>query len=476
VTAGVAGLASVSTSTGTRVSAQTTEASVTFDDQTTDGQEVVIASTSTPVETNYNIATGGHETVFARGSLAAGEHTEVTVTLDQRLTQNRELECSLYPAGGGEVLANDTAQVSVADDVDYLDGVSVTEVAADPDAGFNYPYFLYVPSVQESEASGPVLVEPNNTGTATDDFTEHLDAARNTAEGNWNGGTGRTISDRLGVPFLVPAFPRPESDPVDWRHYVHALDTETMRVSSGDLARVDRQLIRMVEDARERLSETQYSVADGMLLNGFSASGNFVNRFAALHPDRVISVTAGGINGTAILPIEDAEGHTLNYQIGVADVESLTGETFDLDAFRDVNQLLYMGDRDFNDTIPYGDAWSEEQKAVALDVYGPNMQRDRMPYCQSVYGDKGVSAAFKIYDDATHTPRPAMDDAVEFHRKSIAGEDISEFDENLAGASDDTDDGTPRDLDGDGIPEDINGDGTFDIVDVQKLFQMLTGS
>ena len=477
VATGAAGLTVGSSATGIGVSAQTTEASVTFNDQTTIGTEVVIASVSTPVDASLDVATGGHEIVFGRDTLSAGEYTDVTVTLDQRLTEDRELECSLYPADGGSLLASATAQVNVADDVSYIDGMSVTKVAADSDAGFNYPYFLYVPTVRESEASGPILVEPNNTGSPTDDFDEHLDAARKTAEGNWNGGSGRTVSDRLGIPFLVPAFPRPQSDPVDWRHYVHQLDTETMQIDSGELARVDRQLIRMVEDARERLSGGSYSVADGMLLNGFSASGNFVNRFAALHPDRVISVTAGGINGMAILPIEEAKGHTLNYQIGIADVASLTGEAFDLDAFREVNQLLYMGELDWSDTIPYGDAWSEEQKEIALDVYGPNMQRDRMPYSQSVYEDEDVSAAFKIYDRAGHSPQPAIDDIVEFHRKSIAGDDVSEFNENLGGASDDTDgDSVPRDLNGDGIPEDINGDGTFDIVDVRKLFEMLTGS
>lgn len=177
-----------------------------------------------------------------------------------------------------------------------------------------------------------------------------------------------------------------------------------------------------------------------------------------------ISVTAGGINGTPILPKEEAKGHTLNYQIGIADLPSLIGKELDLEAFTNVNQLLYIGELDFNDTIGYSDTWSNKQEAIALDVYGPNIQRDRMPYSQSIYADVGASAAFKIYDRVGHNPRPVIDDLVAFHRASLAGEDISEFNEPLRA--------NPRDLDGDGVTEDINGNGAFDIGDIQKLFNM----
>jgi PGF-CTERM protein len=412
-------------------SARDPEGSVTFDDQTTNGTEVTIAAFDTSIDTLYTLATPRNETVYARNEVEAGEYTDFVVELDQRITEAVTLQFTLYPAGGGSAYAKDTAQVSVADGVSFTDGLEVTTVPADPDAGFNYPYFLYVPSLRASKASGPLLVEPNNTGTATDDFEMHRDRARRLAEGDWNGGSGRTLANRLGVPLLVPAFPRPESEPVDYRHYVHQLDTETMRIESGDLTRVDQQLLRMAEDARERLANAEYTVEEGLLLNGFSASGNFVNRFAALHPGEVISVTAGGINGMGILPREEAAGHELNYQIGVADIEELTGEPFDRAAFREVNQFLYMGSLDWSDTIPYSDAWSETQREIALDVMGPNMQRDRMPYCKRVYEEADVSAAFKIYRREGHTPRPAIEDMVAFHRASMAGESIAEFGGNV---------------------------------------------
>ncbi len=291
-----------------------------------------------------------------------------------------------------------------------------------PEQGFNYPYFLYAPA-PNGDGKRPILVEPNNTGTATDEYRRHLTRAADlTANGN-----GRTLSEALTVPLLVPVFPRSRTNPVGGNTYTHALDVDTLEVTSGEAARIDEQLLSMVDHAAELLSGISYPVqGEEILMHGFSASGNFVNRFPAIHPDRVRAVTAGGINGTAVLPITEAKGHTLNYHIGVADLESLVGEPFDLDAFREVEQYVYMGAEDDNDTIPYSDAWGETQRQIALDVYGEDMQADRMPYCESVYDEAGVAATFKIYDGVGHRTTPEMmADLVEFHRRNVGLSSVS---------------------------------------------------
>jgi hypothetical protein len=110
-------------------------------------------------------------------------------------------------------------------------------------------------------------------------------------------------------------------------------------LEEGPLERVDKQLLAMVDDARDRLDDEGYPVAEGLLLNGFSASGNFVERFASLHPDEVIAVTAGGINGMPLLPLDRADGRELPYHVGVGDIEELTGDAFDADAGADVHRF-----------------------------------------------------------------------------------------------------------------------------------------
>lgn len=43
----------------------------------------------------------------------------------------------------------------------------------------------------------------------------------------------------------------------------------------------------------------------------------------------------------------------------------------------------------------------------------------------------GVEAQFRVYEGVGHTPRPAKEDIVEFHRRSIKGDDVSEFGQRL---------------------------------------------
>jgi hypothetical protein len=297
------------------------------------------------------------------------------------------------------------------------DGVDVAMVPAAPDYGFNYPYFLHVPTPLDDQAR-PLLVEPNNSPQSTDDFERHRELARDLIAS----GTPRRISDELRLPLLVPVFPRPDSDPVDWRHEIQALDTDTMHIDDGPLERVDRQLLRMVDHARELLANLPYRVLDKFSMNGFSASAKFVNRFTALHPDRLISVTAGGISGHPILPIAEAKGYTLNYQIGIADVERFTGRAFQREAFTDVAQYIYMGVDDQNDPLPGRDTWNDTQRQISYDVYGEDMQDDRFPYSRNVYERVGANATFRLYEGVGHEITNEIEnDVVAFHREHLDG-------------------------------------------------------
>lgn len=308
-------------------------------------------------------------------------------------------------------------------------------VGARPRCGFQYPYYLSVPEGFEDAEQRPILVEPHNVGEQIECFSDHLELARQRIES----GSGRRIAEELGSPFLIPVFPRPFEEPVDWTHLIHMLDAETMQIEDGPLARIDLQLLSMVDDARNRLADWGCAVDEEVMLNGFSSSGTFVNRFAALHPERVHSVSAGGVNGLLILPKESTEvrafgERALAYPVGVADVEELTGESFDLDAFGAVDQFIYMGTDDDKDALLYPDAWTDPGlRATAILVYGEDIHDERFPYCKSVYEDTGVNAVFRVYEDVGHTPGPAESDIVEFHERSLAGEDIETIRDSLGG-------------------------------------------
>lgn len=323
-------------------------------------------------------------------------------------------------------------------------------VEANTDSGFNYPYYLVVPEngcdeftregpnsdgSEWTTRSMPVLVEPHNVGERIEDFEQHLELAKKRIDG----GTGRQIAEELGSPFLIPVFPRPFEEPVDWTHMIHMLDAETMAIEDGPLARVDLQLLRMVEDARERLASAGYDVPEQIMLNGFSSQAAFVNRFAALHPERVCSVSAGGINGLVILPKErtDVRGfgeRDLNYPVGIANVADFTGKPFDVETFRDVYQFLYIGEDDDKDALLFPDAWTEpELRGIAVLTYGEDIHEERFPYCREVYEEFDVNAVFRMYEGAGHTPEPAIEDIVTFHERALEGEEIDSIRSDIGG-------------------------------------------
>lgn len=434
--AGIGVVGSVSVGAIPGVTATEPDGSITFEEQTTDGSSIVVAEISTGIDAMMAVRNQDADETLVRphtNGIEAGTYEEYEIELDSPLADSAELAVSLHD-DDGQGFARDTAIVYPGEDIELVDGIEPTLIDADPAAGFEYPYYLFAPSRLGSEEPQPLLVEPTNTGTATDDFERHLEAAGRSITSS----STRDIAEELGAPLLVPVFPRPSDEPVDWRHYVHALDDNTMGIDGGPLERVDLQLLNMVNHAQEYLADDGYAVStDGILLNGFSASGNFVDRFAVLHPEEVISVTAGGLNGMALLPLEEYDGRELPFHVGIADVEQLTGEPLDREALSETNQFLYMGAEDGNDTIPYDDAWtSDELRELALDVYGSDMITERFPTCQQAYREAGIEAQFRVYSDAGHTPRPAREDVLEFHRRSIDGRDVSEFGDDISpGAS-----------------------------------------
>jgi hypothetical protein len=220
---------------------------------------------------------------------------------------------------------------------------------------------------------------------------------------------------------------------------IHMLCAQTMQIDDGPLERVDRQLLAMVDDAQERLAEQGLSVPEKIMLNGFSSQANFVNRFAALHPNRVCSVSAGGINGLVILPRETADvrgfgKRPMNYPVGVANLEELTGNPFDYEAFCELNQFIYMGSEDDKDALLYPDAWTDpELRGVAILTYGEDIHEDRFPHCKDVYHEADANSVFRIYEGVGHKPGPALDDIVAFHERSLEGDDIESIRADLGG-------------------------------------------
>jgi hypothetical protein len=286
---------------------------------------------------------------------------------------------------------------------------SVEVIEAQPAKGFHYPYILRLPS---DPVPPFLLVEPNNTGTISDDFQVHFDAAHKLS-GN---AIGAYVASKLNLPLLVPVFPRPETD---WQIYTHLLDRDTIEIAGGPMRRLDLQLLAMIDDARGRLRARGIKTHDEVLLTGFSASGSFVNRFTMLHPERVRAVAAGGLNALLMLPLEQSGSSALPFPIGVADVATMTGRPFQARAWRRVPQFLYMGADDRNDAVDFDDGYSEAERTLVHTAIGKEMPV-RWETGQRIYREFGANAEFRTYAGVGHwTDAKINDEVTEFFRRSI---------------------------------------------------------
>jgi len=288
--------------------------------------------------------------------------------------------------------------------------VRVREFPADPAHGFHAPFYLYVsPGAARLAKEGrpvTILVQPNNSGRTSDDAKTHQ------RDSWWTGFERQRVADELNVVLLVPAFIRPATD---WQVYTHALDRDVMTTKRPELARLDLQLLAMIDEARASLESRRISSDSRVIIQGFSASGMFANRFAALHPNRVKAVAVGSPGGWPIAPLPVVGGDTLRYPAGVADLESLTGKPFDLAAWRAVPQLVVMGSLDDNDSLDERDGWDGEASAQVVRLFGPTPIA-RLPNAERLYRNAGAKARFLLVDGVAHDRKALQTHSTEFFK------------------------------------------------------------
>jgi dienelactone hydrolase len=290
----------------------------------------------------------------------------------------------------------------------------IIRVEAKSENGFSYPYYLFVPSELRDEKARKqthtILVLPNNTGKLNDSLDVHEADVKKRIERN------RTLGSMMKTVILTPVFPRPETD---WKIYTHALDRDAMLTDKKEFSRFDLQLIAMIDDARTRLKKDELKLDKKVLMMGFSASGMFTNRFAFLHPTRVKAAAIGSPGGWAIAPVAAYKEKTLRYPIGVNDLKNVSGETLNLNKLRKVPLFVFLGDKDTNDSVIFGDGYEEEDKALVFEIFGKTPV-ERWEISKSLYEQAKLNAQFKLYPNVEHTVNAEMQkDIKDFFLKYI---------------------------------------------------------
>jgi hypothetical protein len=315
---------------------------------------------------------------------------------------------SVPVVAGKEIKVRAIQKVSLAGD-------DILQIEAQRGEGFNFPYYLFIPGGIDKHRQVYMLVETNNTGTTSDDLEVHRAKALKLAESSY----ANRMARRLGVPLLVPVFPRPRTN---WQAYTHALDIDTLEIEEGKLKRIDLQLTAMIKYAQELLRINGFTIDDRVFMHGFSASAKFCNRYSFLHPEMVKAIAAGGVNGLPTLPVREWNECELPFPIGIAGIERFIDKPFNEKAFRQVAHYIYMGSFDRNDTLPSRDAWREEEADIIKKALAEKMMPDRWELSRKIYRQQKLPAQLVTYNGIAHAITDQMQDDVTDFFKANAGE------------------------------------------------------
>jgi pimeloyl-ACP methyl ester carboxylesterase len=136
------------------------------------------------------------------------------------------------------------------------------------------------------------------------------------------------LAERRGCAVICPLFPTGLDDPNDTNNY--------KLIKYGDF-RYDDILLRIVDEVQMRYPRVN---TGSFLLWGFSGGGQFVHRFAYLHPERLLGVAIGAPGTITLLD------HESDFPHGISNFSAVFGVTVNLDALRRVPTLFLAGDAD----------------------------------------------------------------------------------------------------------------------------------
>lgn len=199
-------------------------------------------------------------------------------------------------------------------------------LAADVIKGINIPSILAIPLLEDINSQ--LVVESNNL--ESENLQEIIE------QGMQTGIRLAQLTKDYPSPIVIPLIPSYKNYP-----YLQQLSQECFSLPSNDKNyRIDEQVIRIINKAKSILEKEKGLIAkDRIFLNGYSCSGVFAQRFALLHPDIIETVCIGGASGSIPIPTEK-----ITYPIGIADYESLTGKSFDLESYSKIKFRYYVGE------------------------------------------------------------------------------------------------------------------------------------
>lgn len=332
------------------------------------------------------------------------------------------------------------------DDVDFTDPAryynpQIIRVPAMPELGFNFPYYLRLPSesakkyYDNSTAKQYIMIDTPNNSISNQSGTEF--AIRQSLK--YRDYYSIQQAEQTYSIMLMPAVPRTNvyyNSPISGQNWIdaHSFDRDAAimkqlvndpylysqflkpHYADFDLqpelyVDYDEQLVAMFEHAVDYLASQNIAVADKFIINGYSSGGTFSDRISMLQPEKVKMVISGATLDDLVTPVSEHNGEALVFPTGIADYKEITGRDFNLDTINKMAKLVFMGKDDEQTPLMYGDAYSDAERKAIINAFGQNTLQ-RAKNMMNVYHDTGGKAMFILDVGITHSYSQDMQDYI----------------------------------------------------------------
>jgi len=265
----------------------------------------------------------------------------------------------------------------------------------------NSAWLSYIPKILDKNKKVRIVVTGMNGNLITNDYQDIIDETIKVFKKH----TG--IVNGSNLVYICPVIKR-NKEP-----YLYEISLNKKTLEMGyfkKYQRADYNLIEVIKILKNSLYSLGILYEDKVIIEGFSASATFAQRFSLLHPEYVYAIIVGQCGGSLTLPFEKLEDKNLQWPLGIYDIKKYINSNFNEEDYSLIHQYIYIGSYDINNSmveIGNNDNFSNIEIEYLDSKFGNN-DPERLKMQTSLLVKKFTNIEFKIYNGMRHTQNNAV--------------------------------------------------------------------
>lgn len=250
-----------------------------------------------------------------------------------------------------------------------------------------YSSFGYIPDSVPTTGETDIVMCQTGSDMTNDSDYEHMQAT--TLQFLLD---HAALAENGGVAVMASANPRYSTSSPSYEP-VHLDRSSLLNLEGGQ--RPDEIVINNIDAFKQNISDSGRTPADKVMILGHSSGGAFARRFTMLQPDRVKKVA--NVSGAGFTwPLSASGNETLNWPVGIADLQTLTGSSFQINAFRQVSFFISVGEQEVEngEQVCRNEPCYTDEQVLQVSAFGDNVE-DLHQSVHETYQSLGVDSTFR---------------------------------------------------------------------------------